>query len=161
MARMPFHEQDFPYQRSLDALVTRREYLHLLTLTSLGLFLGTLGVAAGGLRSRSRSYAEQLIPSSENLAQGEALNFAYPTADDPAILVHLPDGHFVAYSQRCTHLSCAVYWDRANGILACPCHEAFFDVGTGHVVAGPPPRPLPAIDLRVDGGSVYATGVRT
>jgi Rieske Fe-S protein len=38
----------------------------------------------------------------------------------------------------------------------CPCHEGFFDAYTGDVLAGPPTRPLPIIELRTSGGIVYA-----
>lgn len=160
LGEMPYHEQDFPYQRTLDKLVTRREYLHLLTLTSLGLFLGTVGVALGALRGRRRDFPAQRVASVGEVAEGAALNFSYPTADDPAILVHLPGGRFVAYGQRCTHLACAVFWEPRAGVLACPCHEGFFDVQTGLVIAGPPPRPLPRIELRSEGGVLYAVGVQ-
>jgi Rieske Fe-S protein len=68
---------------------------------------------------------------------------------------------FVAYSQKCTHLSCAVRpWVR-QGLIACPCHEGFFDLASGRPVAGPPRRPLARILLDVRGNQVYATGVET
>lgn len=155
---MPYHELDFPYRRTLDKLVTRREYLRLLVLTSLGLFLGTLGIAVNGLRPRQRDFPALRIAATGEVGAGEALNFSYPSTDDPAILVHLTEGRFVAYSQRCTHLACAVYWDKETGRLTCPCHEGYFDVQTGLVVAGPPPRPLARIELRIEGGEIFAVG---
>jgi Rieske Fe-S protein len=33
-----------------------------------------------------------------------------------------------------------------------------FDPATGEVVAGPPPRPLPKVLLREDGGQIWAVG---
>jgi Rieske Fe-S protein len=45
--------------------------------------------------------------------------------------------------------------------LHCPCHNGWFDLGTGQPVAGPPRRPLPRVTLEVRGGTVYATGVET
>ena len=44
------------------------------------------------------------------------------------MLLHLPGGRFVAYSQKCTHLSCAVYFQPERERLYCPCHEGVFDV---------------------------------
>jgi Rieske Fe-S protein len=38
----------------------------------------------------------------------------------------------------------------------CPCHEGFFDAYTGNVLAGPPTRPLPVIELVTRNGIVYA-----
>ncbi|MBI2864186.1 MAG: Rieske 2Fe-2S domain-containing protein [Chloroflexi bacterium] len=152
----PGHVKDFPFQRAADGLVTRREYLKLLALTSFGLFLGNLGVAAAALFRREKPEPRIMVASVRDVPEGRSLNFDYPTADDPAILVHLPGGRFVAYSQKCTHLACAVYLDRKTGRLHCPCHDGFFDVETGQVLAGPPPRPLPGIELSVESGDIYA-----
>lgn len=45
-----------------------------------------------------------------------------------------------------------------DGELYCPCHEGVFNVRTGEVAAGPPPRPLPRIFLsELADGSVWAT----
>ncbi|MBI4321837.1 MAG: Rieske 2Fe-2S domain-containing protein [Chloroflexi bacterium] len=155
----PYHTMNFPYQRTLDALVTRRDYLRLLVLTSFGLFVGTAGVAGAALLNGPTAYPRTRVAEAAALPAGKALNFVYPTADDPAILVHLPDGRFRAFSQTCTHLACPVFWNAARGRLVCPCHEGIFDAETGLVVAGPPPRPLPRIALQAEQGSIYAVGV--
>jgi Rieske Fe-S protein len=86
--------------------------------------------------------------------------FAYPGEHDPCLLVRLPDGSLVAYSQKCTHLSCAVVPEVDKGILRCPCHEGIFDLATGRNIAGPPPRPLPRIEIAVEGDEVYAVGLQ-
>ena len=90
----------------------------------------------------------------------EVIEFRYPTDDDPCLLVRLPNNALVAYSQKCTHLSCAVIPDPAKGQLMCPCHNGCFDLEHGGPIAGPPRRPLPRVQLvvRNDGG-IYATGV--
>ena len=75
------------------------------------------------------------------------------------MLVRLSERDLVAYSQKCTHLSCAVIPEPAKGVLHCPCHEGFFDLRSGNPTAGPPRRPLPRITLEVRGQDVYATGV--
>jgi Rieske Fe-S protein len=46
-----------------------------------------------------------------------------------------------------------------RGTIHCPCHEGYFDLKTGRVLAGPPPRPLPRIVLDVRGNEIYATGI--
>ncbi|MGE5619888.1 MAG: ubiquinol-cytochrome c reductase iron-sulfur subunit [Sphingomonadaceae bacterium] len=153
--RYPYHTLDFPYQRDLDSYVTRRDYLRLLVFTSFGLFLGTAAIAA--VARLPRQPAPPLrVAGIGDIPEGEALQFHYPTPDDPAILIHLPGGRFVAYSQLCTHLACAVLWDSGRRVLECPCHEGFFDPETGRVLAGPPPRPLPRIDLRIEGQDLIA-----
>ncbi len=152
----PYHTLRFPYQRALDAYVTRRDYLRLLVLTSLGLFVGTAGIAAWA-RIPRRYAGPQRITAMDQLPEGSALQFNYPTPNDPALLIHLPGGGFVAYNQLCTHLACAVLWEPERRVLECPCHEGLFDAGTGRVLAGPPPRPLSQIRLLISEGTIYAT----
>ena len=86
--------------------------------------------------------------------------FRYPGDEDQALAVRLADGTLVGYSAVCTHLACAVLWreDRGtDGELYCPCHEGVFDVRTGEVTAGPPPRALPKVVLTEQAdGSVWA-----
>ena len=44
--------------------------------------------------------------------------------------------------------------------MLCPCHHGKFDVATGDPTAGPPRRPLPAIEVKVEKGAVYAVKVK-
>ena len=53
--------------------------------------------------------------------------FRYPTDDDPAILLRLADREVVAFSQKCTHLGCVVYFEADDDRWHCPCHEGNFD----------------------------------
>jgi len=85
--------------------------------------------------------------------------FSYPREQDPCVLVRLMDGEFVAFSQSCTHLSCAVIPKVEEGVFFCPCHEGYFDLRTGRNIAGPPPRPLPRIVLEIEGEDIYAVRV--
>jgi Rieske Fe-S protein len=143
-----------------DRLVTRRDYLRLLVTVSGGLVAGTAAVASGIFRDhgagdgRPRKVAGSVAP-------GESFTFNYPGEDDPAIGVRLGDGALVAYSSVCTHLACAVLWIKESGELECPCHDGLFDVHTGEVLAGPPPRPLPRIELEERTDGIYAVGVTT
>ena len=86
--------------------------------------------------------------------------FNYPGAHDPCILVRTAADRFVAYSQKCTHLSCAVYYAPGKNRIECPCHEGYFAVEDGSVLQGPPPRPLPRITLERRGSELVATGVQ-
>ena len=72
-------------------------------------------------------------------------------AGDPGIIVKLPDGSYVAYDARCTHEGCKVGWDKADGVLLCPCHGAAFDPADhGAVLGGPTRRPLVELPLVID-----------
>ena len=53
-------------------------------------------------------------------------------------------------SATCSHLGCQVLWDGKAKTFKCPCHGGVYDV-SGHVLEGPPPRPLTTIDARVEG----------
>ena len=92
------------------------------------------------------------------LDPGQAVAFRYPGHDDRALAIRLPDGRLVGYSAVCTHLACAVLWRQEDGHLECPCHDGVFDPATGEVLAGPPPRPLPAVQLREDADGIWAVG---
>ena len=91
---------------------------------------------------------------------GTAIMFGYPQEHDPCLLIRTRDGKLLAYDQKCTHLSCAVVPKIDEGILHCPCHEGVFDLATGRNIAGPPPRPLPVIELEVIGDDIFAIGVK-
>jgi arsenite oxidase small subunit len=86
--------------------------------------------------------------------------FTYATPQDNCSLVRAGEEEYVAYAQKCTHLSCAVYYSAKNDRLECPCHQGFFSIKDGSVLQGPPPRPLLQIVLEREGGKLVATGVK-
>jgi len=155
------HQTDFPYDREEEAQVTRREFCNFLGITSAALFVGATGFAGKAVLDARRieSFTPAKIEGAEALAPGSSLNFRYPTDKDTAILVRSIDGTYHAFGQKCTHLSCPVYFDRSHQRLECPCHEGAFDAQTGDVLHGPPPRPLDVVKLEVWGnGEVWAIG---
>jgi Rieske Fe-S protein len=153
------HQADFPYDREEEAQVTRREFCNFLGLTSAALFVGAAGFAGKAAfdARRTPQFPSSKIEGAETLAPGSSLNFRYPTTKDSAILVRTLDGELHAFGQKCTHLSCPVYFERAHQRLECPCHDGAFDAKTGNVLYGPPPRPLDSIKLEVRAdGEVWA-----
>jgi nitrite reductase/ring-hydroxylating ferredoxin subunit len=158
-ATAPF-QAEFPYERDEEAQVTRREFCNFLGLTSAALFVGAAGFAGKAVID-ARTF-ETLpvtrIDGAEVLAPNSSLNFSYPTERDSAILIRTADGAYHAYGQKCTHLSCPVYYSRNHQRLECPCHEGAFDVATGNVLYGPPPRALDAIQVEMRDGQVWAIG---
>lgn len=137
-----------------DAPVTRRDYLRMLVTISGGLVLGAVAVAAGLFPRRTGSAGAVRI--ARRIEPGGSVAFAYPGPDDRAIAMRLPDGVLVSYSAICTHLACAVVWERDRDELLCPCHDGRFSAVSGAVLAGPPPRPLPVIELEERPDGVYA-----
>ncbi len=114
------------------------------------------GNSGGSQRSSSSSGGEAksggaAIAGESEVAPGSAV--AFKDAGNPAVLVHLKNGDFVAYSAVCTHQGCTVAYK--GGQLACPCHGSVYDPANGaKVVAGPAPSPLPEIPVKVEGGEV-------
>ncbi len=154
--RLTRWQTEFPYHWDSDEQVSRRELLRFAVMASGTLFAATAGIAALTYLKPPRTIRQQAIIQATAIPPGEVHYFQYPTSEDPALLLHLADGRFVAYSGRCTHLSCAVYYEKSSNALLCPCHEGAFDPQTGSPIAGPPQRSLPAIRLHQDGSMIYA-----
>src|SRR5262245_30739138 len=154
------YQQEFPYERGEEAQVTRREFCNFLGLTSAALFAGAAGFAGKSVIDARETTAFQpvQITGAESMPANAALNFQYPGEHDSAILIRTADGAYHAYGQKCTHLSCPVYYAREHQRLECPCHEGAFDAATGNVLYGPPPRALDVIELETRDGEVWATG---
>jgi nitrite reductase/ring-hydroxylating ferredoxin subunit len=142
-----------------ERYVNRRQFTKFLTLTSFGMLAGNLWILARSLFYRAPSYSGQTIAALEDVPVGGVKLFAYPTAEDPCILIRTASDAFVAYSQKCTHLSCAVFYAREQNRLECPCHQGFFSVADGSVLQGPPQRPLPRVTLATKDGRIVATGI--
>ena len=59
----------------------------------------------------------------------------------------------IAFSKICSHMGCAVaLYEQTTKHLLCPCHQSTFDVTrAAKVIFGPAARPLPQLDITVDG----------
>lgn len=155
----PRWREDFPVRWDHDHYMTRRELAKFLTLGS-GLIAGAnLLIAIIGLTRQAPPVPEARVASIDDLVPGTALLFRYPTAEDPCILVRETSGELHAYSQVCTHLSCAVVYRPEERHLDCPCHRGVFSSADGRPLAGPPTRPLPRIRIEQRGRDLIATGI--
>lgn len=158
----PKWRRDFPIEWEGDHYVSRREMVKFLTLGSLLIAIGNWITAA---MSRVRTVGTRVpegryIGSAAALEQMGSMLFRFPTDNDPCIAVRGDDGKIHAYSQVCTHLSCAVVYDKSQNALLCPCHRGLFNIDEGKPLAGPPTRPLPRILVEQRGDKLYATEVR-
>ena len=155
----PRWREDFPVRWDEDHYMTRRELAKFLTLGS-GLLATVSGLIAYiGLTGRIPTTPIQRIAAADDVAPGGSLLFRYPTADDPCILVRDASGKLEAFSQVCTHLSCAIVHRPDEQALACPCHKGSFSSSDGRPLAGPPTRRLPRIVIEQRGAEIVATGV--
>ena len=155
----PKWRTDFPIEWEGDHYVSRREMVKFLTLGSFLLAAANWVTVLAGRLLRTNSYPEKMIGSASALEQDRSLLFRYPTDKDPCIAVRTPEGKLVAYSQVCTHLSCAVVYSRSDNKLLCPCHNGSFNVIEGAPIGGPPTRRLPRVLIEQRGEQLFAKGV--
>jgi nitrite reductase/ring-hydroxylating ferredoxin subunit len=156
----PAWRQDFPIDWPQDLYVERRDFMKFLVLISAAFTLGQVTIGLQNwYRKRSGQPPVQRIAAVDDVAVDATVSFAYPDEHEPCLLVRLSASEFVAFNQKCTHLSCAVIPRPAERSFYCPCHEGRFDLRTGAPIAGPPRRPLTRIVLDMKGRDIYAVGV--
>jgi len=141
-----------------DDHVARREFVKFLVLTSGAFAVGQCWIALGGPERERRPFPSKRVATTAELEQRQVIEFRYPDEHEPCLALCLGPGRYVAYGQKCSHLSCAVVPHLDRGELHCPCHNGSFEADNGRPVAGPPRRPLPLVRLEVTDGVVYATG---
>ena len=121
-----------------------------------------------------RVMAFPIDPGTRAVRDGSRLNKVLLVRLDPEKLAEQTrrrsaDGT-VAYSAICTHEACDVWeWQDDTKTFWCPCHDSRFDPRNGgRVVAGPAPRRLAALPLKladrvltVAGGFTGPVGPRT
>jgi Rieske Fe-S protein len=96
------------------------------------------------------------VGDEDSLAPGEAQTVRFGRY--PAIVINNPESGLVAYSAVCTHFACLVAYDAEAQVLACPCHEGFFDPVDGSVISGPPPTALESIPVKILNGTIFIGG---
>ena len=141
------------------ALTWLAETLHLLPGTS-GAPTGapvmqvtpTLGSpVSGSTPTGSNPAPGGVIAKMSDVPANSSVSFTLPANGDPAVLIHLSNGQFVAYDALCTHAGCLVDFDPASHQLICPCHGASFDPArSAAVLTGPAQTPLARVPLKVN-----------
>ncbi|GCE06805.1 protein kinase domain-containing protein [Dictyobacter aurantiacus] len=99
------------------------------------------------------------VIGSTSMAINTAANFTNPADRDASILIHLPDGNFVAYETACTHKRVPVYYDSGSHTLVCPAHGAIFDPAQGGAaIRGPATRALSTVTIHINADGTITTG---
>ena len=151
-------EVDFPIERVEAEHVSRREFTKFLCLVSGGMAVGSGWVAVKDrLFPPHRIQGEAFVCKTTEVPSGGTFPFTVSGSKIPFILIHLNDGNWRAFEQKCTHLSCAVFYQPAADKIQCPCHNGWFDARTGNVLQGPPPRPLRRLEVIVKEDQIYVT----
>jgi Rieske Fe-S protein len=142
-----------------ERFVGRRQLIKFLTLTSLGMFVGNVWILIRSWLHGDQTYPRQKIALIGDIPVGGVKLFRYPTPNEQNLLIRTGQDEYVAYSQKCTHLSCAVYYSREDDQLICPCHNGRFSIRDGAVIQGPPTRPLPGVVIEREGQKLIAIGM--
>ncbi len=153
----PSWKADFPIESKRATHVSRREFAKFL-----GLLSGAFAVSNGFIVLRAMAFppekleGEQFVANVEDVPVGEMFQFEVGEEKIiPYILIHLEEDQWRAFAQKCTHLTCAVRYSKEEKKIECPCHNGWFSADTGAVLQGPPPRPLPQLEVVVRDGKVY------
>jgi Rieske Fe-S protein len=156
----PRWRQDFPVDLPEDQYVARRDFTKFMVLTSFAFVVGQawIGVKNYVRNHRGKPPIKRIIEVAA-LPIGGAVRFMYPDENSPCLLIRLHEHTYVAYDQKCTHLTCAVQPEIETGRFRCPCHHGFFDLTNGKPLAGPPRRPLARVSIEIKNGTIYATAV--
>jgi cytochrome b6-f complex iron-sulfur subunit len=100
------------------------------------------------------SEARVEVASTADLAPGQGAVFS--VNNKPVLVINAPEG-YIALSATCPHLGCILFWQPERAVISCPCHEAYFNT-EGAVISGPPPSPLVAYRVQVEGDQIYVEG---
>src|SRR5271165_4259467 len=110
-------------------------------------------LATPSVRARAQGQVTTVaIPQKDLPGAGTATMFLFGSR--PSLLIHYSDGHYASFDAVCTHLGCTVRFEPQNKRIFCPCHGGTYDMNTGEVVSGPPPRALKAYRVEVGDGNV-------
>jgi len=112
---------------------------------------GLTGCAPNGSDERKAAAEDQPVRVPlDRLAVGARLTVQ--VAGTPVELHRTEDG-VTGRSLRCTHFGCTVIWTPARNAYVCPCHDGAYGPD-GHVIFGPPPAPLAAVPVTLEGDTV-------
>lgn len=125
-------------------------------------YAGALGypvyryLATPAVRARAQGQVTAVsIPEKDLPEAGAAAMFLFGAR--PSMLIHHADGRWVAFDAVCSHLGCTVRFDPQNQRISCPCHGGMYDMNTGEVLGGPPPKPLKSYRVEVTDGNVVVS----
>jgi len=132
--------------------------------------IATSGGDEEGGEEATSGYPRRAVARTSQLQPNRPVTFEYPGKGQSSVLLDLgtevPGGvgenrSIVAYSTLCQHMGCPVGYLPDKKHFLCGCHQSQYDPAReGVVIQGVSQRPLPRIDLEIDGEDVVATGVQ-
>ncbi|MEN8225896.1 MAG: Rieske (2Fe-2S) protein [Bacteroidota bacterium] len=107
-------------------------------------------LTSGGRKSGDdKRSAMKVLAKEEDISNDTVTAFR----SDRVYLVRMEDGGLLALSLQCTHLGCAISWNKDSNEFDCPCHASSFNT-KGEVIRPPAPRALDTYPLKIEGGMI-------
>jgi serine/threonine protein kinase/Rieske Fe-S protein len=98
------------------------------------------------------------VIAQSNIPLNSAVDFTNPATGRADILVHLPNGQFVAYDRACTHQQVLINYDPNTHTMICPLHGSVFDpANNGKVLKGPAVTPVPMVPIKINANGTVTT----
>ena len=101
---------------------------------------------------KAQARSKKLVLKKSEIPAGDAIEVKFN--DTPVLVLNRRGKGLIAFSRVCTHFGCLVHFDKSQAKIICPCHAGEFSL-EGKVLAGPPPRPLDRVPLKVEGEKVF------
>ncbi len=140
------------HQLTPERLVSRRSFLRNAVLGSVSVAL--LGGIGGFIRffwnNKTGAFGGE-IPVPLNLVPSVS-EAPYRNQGGKFYIINNEDGALALY-WKCPHLGCTVPWNESEDQWHCPCHGSIYN-RHGERVAGPAPRPMDLMPMRVEGSNV-------
>jgi cytochrome b6-f complex iron-sulfur subunit len=133
-------------------LISRRSFIRNAVLGAV--IIGTVELAGGIVRllwpNKTGAFGREIpVPMDLVPPVGEA---PYRNQAGKFFIINNGDGALALY-WKCPHLGCTVPWNESEDRWHCPCHGSIYN-RHGERVAGPAPRPMDLMPMRVDGPNV-------
>lgn len=110
---------------------------------------GNGSTAAGGDGEGGGGGGAGALASTADIPEGGGTIFA----DEKVVVTQPTAGEFLGFSAVCTHQACTLATVE-GGTINCSCHGSRFSIEDGSVQNGPATRPLPKVNVKVEGDQI-------